>query len=391
MRVLSRRLARAGLIGLVVAMAGALFVSPVAAASPAGVYVAEVHGSDANPCSSSQPCLTIGHAVSVAVPGATVHVDLGTYHEQVSVTKRLTLVGNHTVVDATGQTGGIQPLAGMGIVGYGILVYGPAASGSAVKGFTVEHATGEGILIAQTSKIRIEDNTVLLNDAGFKSTLTVECKAQGNVPGDCGEGLHLLSVTRSHVTNNRLENNIGGILVTDEVGSSAHNVISGNSSMVNILYGGITLASRNSLALTDASMGGVYDNLVINNFSAGNEFGVGIFAVAPGTASYNNRVIHNELALNVEAGVAIHADGPGQNVSGNAIVNNTIFGDGIDANSGSGHPTGIALFSAVVPVTVAVTDNQISGEFWGIFRAGLSTVHGLSSNRYSSSVTNHTN
>jgi nitrous oxidase accessory protein NosD len=215
------------------------------------------------------------------------------------VTKRLTLVGNNAVIDATGLTGGIQPLAGMGIVGYGILVYGPGASGSAVKGFTIQHATGEGILVAGTSKIRIEGNTVIFNDAGFKSTLTRECQAQGN--GDCGQGIHLRSATWSHVTNNRLENNIGGILVTDEVGPSAHNVISGNSLMIGILHCGISLESRNSLALTDASMGGVYDNLVINNFSAGNEFGVGIFAVAPGTASYDNRVIHNELALNVEA------------------------------------------------------------------------------------------
>jgi hypothetical protein len=42
-------------------------------------------------------------------------------------------------------------------------------------------------------------------------------------------------------------------------------------------------------------------------------------------------------------------------------------------------------------VTVAVTDNQISGEFWGIFMAGPVTIHGLSSNHYSSTVTNHTN
>ena len=391
MKVPSQRLARAGLLGVVVALAASVLVSPVAAASPPGLYVSQLHGSDANSCSSSQPCLTIGHAVSVAAAGATIHVDQGTYHEQVSVTKRLTLVANHAVVDATGLTGGIQPLAGMGIVGYGILVYGPGASGSAVKGFTVQHATGEGILVAGTSKIRIEGNTVSFNDAGFNTTVGRECQAQGNVPGDCGQAIHLLSTTWSHVTNNRVENNIGSILVTDEVGPSAHNVISGNTSMIGILHGGITLESRNPLALTEASMGGVYDNLVINNFSAGNEFGVGIFASLPGTASYNNRVIHNDLALNVEAGVEIHADAAGQNISGNTIVNNTIFGNGVDLDSGSGHPTGIALFSAVVPVTVAVTDNHISGEFWGIFTAGPVTIHGLSSNHYSSSVTNHTN
>jgi len=392
MRVSSHRLAQAALIGLVASMAAVLLVAPVAAASPPGLYVAKQHSSDANPCSSSQPCLTIGHAVSVAAAGATIHVDHGTYAEQVSISQQLTLIGDHAIIDATGQNGGIQPLAGMGVVGYGLLVFGPGASGSVVKGFTVEHAIGEGILVAGTSKVRIQGNIVSLNDAGFNTTMTLECQAQGNVPGDCGEGVHLLSVTWSHVVDNLVENNVGGILVTDEVGPSAHNVISGNVAKNNLQDCGITLPSHNALAMTDPTMGGVYDNLVINNVSEGNGgAGVGMFAPFPGTASYNNRVIHNTLRNNGEAGVAIHAHAPGQNVSGNAIVDNWISGNGIDPDSGSGHPTGIALFSAAVPVTVAVTDNHISSEYWGIFRAGPLTIHGLSSNHYASSVTTHIN
>ena len=72
-------------------------------------------------------------------------------------------------------------------------------------------------------------------------------------------------------------------------------------------------------------------------------------------------------------------------------MNNWISGNGVDPDSGSGHPTGIALFSAAVPVTVAVTDNHISNEYWGIFRDGPLTIHGLPSNHYASSVTNHIN
>lgn len=390
--VSSHRFARLAVGGLAAVMAVAMFAAPVAASSPSGLYVSHEHGSDANPCTHSQPCLTIGHAVAVATAGATIHVDEGTYAEQVSITKKLTLKGEDAVIDATGQKGGIQPLAGQGIVGYGLLVFGPGASGSVVKGFTVEHALGEGILVAGTSKVLIEDNTVRLNDAGFNTTLTFECQAQGPIPGDCGEGVHFVSVTWSRLVDNLVENNVGGILITDEFGPSAHNVIVGNVSKNNLKDCGITLPSHNALAMTDPTKGGVYDNLVMDNVSEGNGgAGVGMFAPFPGTASYNNRVIDNVLRNNGEAGVGIHAHAPGQNVSGNVIVGNWISGNGIDPDAGSGHPTGIALFSAVVPVTVTVAHNHISHEYWGIFKAGSLTINGLSTNHYASSVTVPTN
>jgi nitrous oxidase accessory protein NosD len=385
-------LARVGVIGALLALAAMLVAAPVAATTPSRLYVSKEHSSDVNPCSKSMPCRTIGHAVGVAPAGATIYVDEGTYKEQVSITKELTLKGEHAVIDATGQTGGIEPLKGMGVVGYGLLVFGPGASGSVVEGFTVKHAIGEGILVAGTSKVRIEDNTVRLNDQGFNTSQTLECTPQGNVPGDCGEGLHFASVTWSSIIDNVVENNVGGILITDEFGPSAHNVISHNIARNNKLDCGITLPSHNALALADPNKGGVYDNLVVDNVSEGNGgAGVGMFAPFPGAASYDNWVIDNTLRNNGEAGVGIHAHAPGQNVSGNVIVDNTISGNGIDPDAGSGHPTGIALFSAGVPVTVTVAFNHIANEYWGIFRNGPLTISGLSTNHYAKSVTHHVN
>ena len=391
--VSSRRGLRAAVLCLGAAVVALLAAVPVAAAAgPAHLYVSKEHSSDTNPCSHSQPCLTISHAVSAAPAGATIRVDEGTYSEQVSITKELTLKGEHAVIDATGQTGGIEPLASMGIVGYGLLVFGPGASGTTIDGFTVEHALGEGILVGGTSKVTIENNTVRRNDQGFNTTTTAECQAQGNVPGDCGEGLHLVGVTWSRLLDNVVENNVGGILITDEIGPSAHNLIAHNIARNNKLDCGITLPSHNALAMGDPTNGGVYDNLVIDNVSEGNGgAGVGMFAPFPGTASYNNWVIDNTLRNNGEAGVGIHAHAPGQNVSGNVIVDNTISGNGIDPDSGSGHPTGIALFSAAVPVTVVVADNHIKNEYWGIFRNGPLTIIGLSTNHYAKSVTHHVN
>jgi nitrous oxidase accessory protein NosD len=390
--VSSIRSARFGVAVLGALLASALLAAPAAAASPGSLYVSQEHGSDANGCGSGSPCLTIGRALAMASPGATVHVDEGMYAEQVSVTSKVTLLGQHAVLDATGQKGGIAPLSGMGIVGYGLLVFGPGAAGTRVSGFTIEHAIGEGILVAGTSHVSIDHNLVMLNDTGVNTTQTLECQAQGNVPGDCGEGVHFLSVTRSKLISNTVSNNVGGILITDEMGPSAHNTISWNVSKNNKLDCGITLPSHNANAVADPTKGGVYDNLVSHNVSVGNGgAGVGMFAPFPGTASYNNTVVYNTLRNNGEAGVGIHAHAPGQNVSGNVISHNSISGNGVDPDSGSGHPTGIALFSAVVAASVAVSSNNIAAEYWGIFMAGPLTVTGLSSNSFTGTVTHHTN
>ena len=56
----------------------------------------------------------------------------------------------------------------------------------------------------------------------------MECQASGNVPGDCGEGIHLMSVTDSTVSHDYVTKNSGGILLTDEFGPTDGNVIEHN-------------------------------------------------------------------------------------------------------------------------------------------------------------------
>jgi nitrous oxidase accessory protein NosD len=356
-----------GIVGIGSPVAGASGWSP----PPSGqLFVSASHGSDSNPCRAFRPCRTIGHAVSVAPDAATVVVLPGTYAESVNVTKRLNLLGIGATVDARDQVNGIA-------------LTGPGTAGSSVSGFTVEHAVGEGILAFNTSHVALTWNHVRGNDLGSGTDATMECQDQGEVPGDCGEGLHLMSVTDSRVLANHVEDNVGGILVTDEVGPSHGNLIAFNRSQDNNEDCGITLPSHNGSALGHPELGGVYDNTVIANVSSGNGgAGVGMFAPFPGTASYDNRVIGNTLTGNGEAGIGIHAHAPEQDVSGNVIVNNVVSGNGIDPDSGSGHPTGIALFSAVVPVHVVVAGNRVSNEYWGIYVNGPFSISGLASNHF---------
>jgi hypothetical protein len=367
---------RGRLAALAVAVVAVLAAAVgTAGASGATVYVSASSGSDLNPCTANSPCKTISHAVAVASAGDTVVVEAGTYHETVSVTKTLSLIGQGATVDASQLINGI-------------VISGPGASGTVLRGFTVENAIGEGVLAVSTSNLTLQGNHVVANDQGHDTPVTQECATQGEVPGDCGEGLHLMSVTDSRVLSNDIENNIGGILVTDEVGPSHGNLIAFNVSRDNGEDCGITLPSHNPKAVADPTAGGVYDNTILDNLSVGNGgAGVGMFAPFPGAASYGNRVIGNALLNNGEAGIAIHSHAPGQNVAHNVIIGNAVSGNGVDPDSGSGHPTGIALFSAADATTVVVAANQISNEYWGIFIAGPVTVFGLQSNFFSRSVT----
>jgi hypothetical protein len=363
---------RAGVVATV-GVAFAVWVSS-AAAGMSGLAVSASRGNDANPCSAALPCATIGHALAVAgAAGATIHVWPGTYPEEVTVTSPSTLIGHRAVINAQG-------------LDKGIVISGPTSAGAAVVGFTVENANTEGILAVSTSGVTVARNRVLNNDQKHDTDYSMACQTVDEVPGDCGEALHLMGVASSKVLGNDIENNIGGILVTDETGPSHGNLIKGNLARNNVEDCGITLPSHNPAAAADPSQGGVYENVVIDNISVGNGgAGVGMFAPFPGAASYNNYVVGNTLLNNGEAGAAIHGHTPGANVSGNVIIGNRISGNGIDPDTGSGHPTGIALL-AVDPTPVVVLGNHISNEFWGIFSNGPLQIVSTDANSFAPSV-----
>jgi hypothetical protein len=185
---------------LIATFALAAVLSTDAFAAGSTLYVSP-KGKDTAKCTETAPCKTIGNTVSIAKKGDTISVASGTYREQVAITQDISLLASgHPVIDATGESNGI-------------LLKGPGANGALVRGFTVQHATLEGILAVSASKLTIEDNTVRDNDLGIKAANpTGECAPAGEVPGDCGEALHLMSVTHSIVTGNTVKDNLGGIL-----------------------------------------------------------------------------------------------------------------------------------------------------------------------------------
>ena len=129
-----------------------------------------------------------------------------------------------------------------------------------------------------------------VDGTGF-GTDAAQCFGTPDAPGDCGETIHLVAVTDSIVENNRVVDNVGGILLTDEFGPSSGNIIRGNYSVGNTDDCGITLAGH-SAAVNPATgsptgAAGVFDNLVVDNVSDDNGVaGQGAGILLGGGAAY---------------------------------------------------------------------------------------------------------
>lgn len=339
---------------------------------------------------------SIGAAVNAAAAGDTIDVCPGTYRELVTVPsgKPLTIKGTGgPVIDATGLSDPSGQYSG-------VLVQAPDTT---IEGLTVTGATGEGILVQGSSSgpvshVTIRGNRVTGNDQGNPAGAAIstspygECDAAGPVPGDCGEGIHLWSVTDSTVTGNYASGNSGGILLTDESGPTHGNVIAGNTAENNPYDCGVTLAGHNPAAAPNGvpvpAVAGVYGNAVEYNRSTGNGLkseggGVLLATPLPGGAVYDNRVTGNYLSGNALAGVTVHSHVPGQYLNGNVITGNLI-GTGNVVGDADGTPadpatTGILVRSAG-PLSITVTGNVIAKNTYGIWATPDVTVAGASRN-----------
>jgi hypothetical protein len=335
-------------------------------------------------------------AVDAAAANGTVVVCRGTYTEDVIVSQPLALRGQHgAVIRGSSTANGNCDQLGPGGPGSApcLAAITIKSSNVSVSGLTVTGAIGEGILATGSlaghsiGHVRIQANRVVGNDTGgippTADSPYPQCVEFAEIPGDCGEGIHLMGVYDSVVSHNLVKGNSGGVLLTDEFGPTHHNVISQNIVTKNLFDCGVTAPGHNPFALDAAgnrqpTMGGVYDNVISHNritFNGTSGEGAGVlFANATaGTASYDNLVTHNYIAGNELAGVTLHAHplGPGlfEDLSGNRIVHNTIGQNntGGDPDAGDTSTTGVLVYSGTVPVSVTISHNRFRDDQYGIW------------------------
>lgn len=333
-----------------------------------------------NPGGTSGCFSTITAAVSAASPNDTIDVAPGTYAEDVVIGKPLSLVGanrNNTIIDATGLPNAIY-IDGLD---------NPGLSEVSVTGFTAENANFEGILVTNGSFITVWENEVRNNDKSLEPSIP----ACPGIPDfetgeafDCGEGVHLIGVDHSTVAGNTVENNAGGILLSDDTGQTHDNLVTGNLSKDNPFDCGIVMASHAPGPGSTAPHLGVVRNTIADNDSTHNGFqvpgagaGVGLFADGSGIGLVSgNVVINNKLTNNGIPGVAFHSHvGPAiglppDDLNDNIIVGNTISGNGADLfDTATPGPTGINVNSGAggTPITgTVISQNVIKGEADGI-------------------------
>jgi hypothetical protein len=366
----------------------------------AALYVAPSGKTGAKDQSCQSAAYTsIQSAVDAASSGQAVVVCKGSYTEDVIISSPLTLTGQHgSVLHGSSTANGNCEQLGPNGPGSAPCLAGITIKSShvTVQGLKVTGAVGEGILATGSvaggsiSHVVIQKNTVVGNNTGGIPPSTTspypQCVEVGQIPGDCGEGIHLMGVANSKVSHNFISANTGGVLLTDEFGPTHGNLVDHNTITQNAFDCGVTAPGHNPNALDSTghrqpSKAGVYSNTIAHNTITKNGLkgeGAGVlFAnAAAGTASYNNLVEFNKISGNELAGVTMHAHtlAPGsfEDLSGNKITHNIIGtnntgGDPLDGTAKDNSTTGILVFSGTVPVTVTISHNVISHNVYGIW------------------------
>ena len=231
---------------------------------------------------------TIQAAVNAAVAGATITVDAGTYSEQVTVSKTLTIEGAQAGVNAPARVGG------------------PTSSESIISG-----AVSSGV---HSSAFYITANDVVID--GF----TVQ--GETNTSGATGAGIVIAPKTSgTHVLNDIIQNNVAGLFLANYSSTDAavvqHNYFANNNNSGSNSGRGIytdgTVSGGN---LTDVV---IDSNTFVNNYGTdGIEAACAFQASASGEQS-NIQITNNVMTGNGKATLFF-------NTTGVVINNNTVTG-----------------------------------------------------------------
>jgi hypothetical protein len=335
-----------------------------ARADPGTLYVDGATGSDDSDCSdSTDPCDTIGYALTQAGNGDEISVAEGTYTETLDIAITVTLKGGYTmsgtlwlprtgetIVDANGADDSVFEIYNADVMMEGFTIQGAnrstwaggiaIADSTVVISATVVHKNetaniGGGVAVAGTSNVSLVNSTIIDNVAGHGGGGLIIAGADAHAQlvnvvvehneADYGGGIAVRSGASAHINGMRIISNTAhesgggvGIWAEGPVVVMVSTVISDN-------YG----YDAGGLAMWEP--GGTFTGtnlLVVDNRSGPGPAGIALWGSSGGQLM-NVTVSGNDSATGFDGA---EVEGP---VSGFPIVNSIFWGNGTDgANLG---------------------------------------------------------
>jgi len=219
---------------------------------------------------------TIQEAINAASSGDTISVKEGIYYEHVSVSKRVSLVGenrNSTIIDGNGT---------------GTVVYITADDVSISQltirnGSHIPHVT-YGIEVHSCNNVIIKENIISKNDLGIFLYYSDNNIVEGNLVFDNWQGVSVTFSDHNYVVNNYMSAN-------EEAG-----ICMGSAATNNMIYDN----EINDNGFCGICIGwSTHNEIVKNVLNYNGEAGIRL------DSSDNNRIVGNHLALNTRDGIVL--------------------------------------------------------------------------------------
>jgi len=304
------------------------------ASSASTWYVNGVSGSDSHNCMSSlTACKTIGHAISLAVPGDSVMVAAATYYENLTIGISLKVIGSGastTIIDGGGVGAGVAGVGGTNVTLSRVTVrHGAASLGGGIYNagtLTINNSTISGNRAISTSRfccrgggiynagtLTINNSTIRANRAMVHSGCLF-----------CGLGGGVFSSGRLIINNSKIqENNAalsgGGIATNSYTANNLminNSTISGNSATIG---GGIQAGSAaNNLMINSSTISGnsaAEDGGGINTDTSGSTLTISSSTISGNSATIGGGISNFGTAIILKNSIVANSSSGG-NCSG---------------------------------------------------------------------------
>ena len=287
-------------LSVCIVLVGIIIVLAVAGdAEEATIYVDDDGGKDYT---------SIQAAVDAASSGDTVYVYAGTYYENVSVDKSITLEGQDrktTIIDGSNSSFVVKITVDL----------------VTITGFSVQNGGHDGIYI-ESNHNTISDNTITNNYIGIYGFSNNTVIANNDITSNKMDGIILSIFSNGAISDNTITSNNHGInLIWSSNNTVTDNTITNNQEGIRIYASSDNTISSNGISDNNRLgiiLDGFSNNTVIanNDITSNNQGGIVL------RESSSNTISGNTITFNNDCGIMLDWHCEYNNISGNTITNN---------------------------------------------------------------------